>query len=130
MGQGPNLLFDKSTRESLNPDDAVWPDDFPLTNITRLCFPEALPDLEKQIENHVCVGTEIRQFQARQIKHLRARQNLSLWAAREGHGPTQMKDAESNGRRASDHACALERRESPEPHECPVPPLLVIFKSV
>ena len=63
MGQGPILDFDKSTRETLNPADAVWLDNFSVTNITPVCFLDALPDLEKQIENHVFVGNGICEFQ-------------------------------------------------------------------
>ncbi len=73
MGQGQILVFDKSTLESLNPDDAVWLYNFSLTNITPQCFLETLPDREKQIENHVFVGSEPREFQTRRIRHLRER---------------------------------------------------------
>lgn len=49
MTQGPILIFDKSTLESLNPDEAVWLDNFFRTNITPLFFIEVLADLEKQV---------------------------------------------------------------------------------
>ncbi len=49
MAQGPVLIFDKSTLESLNPDEAVWLDNFFLTNITPLFFIEVLADLEKEV---------------------------------------------------------------------------------
>jgi hypothetical protein len=49
MAQGPILIFDKSFLESLNPDEAVWLDNFFLTNITPLFFVETLADLEKQV---------------------------------------------------------------------------------
>ena len=45
---GPILIFDKSVLESLNPDEAVWLDQFFLTNITPLFFVETLADLEKK----------------------------------------------------------------------------------
>lgn len=45
---GPVLIFDKSVLESLNPDEAVWLDQFFLTNITPLFFVETLADLEKK----------------------------------------------------------------------------------
>ncbi len=45
---GPILIFDKSLLESLNPDEALWLDQFFLTNITPLFFVETLADLEKK----------------------------------------------------------------------------------
>jgi hypothetical protein len=48
---GPVLIFDKSTLESLNPDQAVWLDNFFFCNITPLFFIETLADLEKSIKN-------------------------------------------------------------------------------
>ena len=48
MSLGPILIFDKSTLESLNPDEAMWLDNFYLTNITPLFFVETLADLEKR----------------------------------------------------------------------------------
>ena len=51
MPLGPILIFDKSTLQSLNPDEAVWLDNFFLTNITPLFFIETLADLEKQIRS-------------------------------------------------------------------------------
>lgn len=45
---GPIIIFDKSVLESLNPDEAVWLDQFFLTNITPLFFVETLADLEKK----------------------------------------------------------------------------------
>jgi hypothetical protein len=49
MPPGPILIFDKSTLESLNPDESAWLDNFFLTNITPLFFAETLADLEKQV---------------------------------------------------------------------------------
>jgi hypothetical protein len=46
---GPTVIFDKSTLESLNPDEAVWLDQFFTTNITPLLFIETLADLEKAV---------------------------------------------------------------------------------
>ncbi|MCK5450798.1 MAG: hypothetical protein KAI70_03425, partial [Candidatus Omnitrophica bacterium] len=46
---GPMLIFDKSTLESLNPDEALWLDTFFSANITPLFFIETLADLEKEI---------------------------------------------------------------------------------
>ena len=46
---GPIIIFDKSTLESLNPDEAMWLDHFFLSNITPLFFIETLPDLEKKV---------------------------------------------------------------------------------
>ncbi len=48
---GPILIFDKSTLQSLNLDEAVWLDNFFLTNITPLFFIETLADLEKQVQS-------------------------------------------------------------------------------
>jgi len=45
---GPTLIFDKSSLESLNPDEAMWLDTFFLSNITPLFFVETLADLEKK----------------------------------------------------------------------------------
>lgn len=47
---GPILIFDKSTLESLNPDETVWLDQFFLVNITPLFFVETLADLEKEVK--------------------------------------------------------------------------------
>jgi hypothetical protein len=49
MAQGPMLIFDKSFLESLNPDEAMWLDNFFLTSITPLFFVETLADLEKKV---------------------------------------------------------------------------------
>lgn len=49
MPAGPILIFDKSTLQSLNQDEAMWLDHFFLTNITPLFFIETLADLEKQV---------------------------------------------------------------------------------
>jgi hypothetical protein len=46
---GPIIIFDKSLLQSLNPDEAMWLDNFFLTNITPLFFIETLADLEKEI---------------------------------------------------------------------------------
>lgn len=45
---GPTLIFDKSFLESLNPDEAVWLDQFYLCNVTPLFFVETLADLDKR----------------------------------------------------------------------------------
>lgn len=49
MGQGPILIFDKSTLQALNPDEANWLDKFFLSNITPLFYIETLADLEKAV---------------------------------------------------------------------------------
>src|SRR5258708_37964758 len=49
MAMGPILIFDKSTLQSLNPDESVWLDNFFLTNITPLFYIETLADLEKEV---------------------------------------------------------------------------------
>lgn len=46
---GPIIIFDKSVLESLNPDEAMWLDNFFLSNITPLFFIETLADLEKEV---------------------------------------------------------------------------------
>jgi hypothetical protein len=51
MAQGPILIFDKSSLESLNLDEAVLLDNFYLSNITPLFFVECLADLEKEIKS-------------------------------------------------------------------------------
>jgi hypothetical protein len=47
MSQGPSLIFDKSSLESLNLDEAALLDHFYRSNITPLFFVECLADLEK-----------------------------------------------------------------------------------
>jgi hypothetical protein len=49
MSIGPIIIFDKSTLESLNPDEACWLETFYLTNITPLFFVETLADLKKKV---------------------------------------------------------------------------------
>jgi hypothetical protein len=51
MSQGPSLIFDKSTLEGLNLDEAVLLDNFYRSNITPLFFVECLADLEKAIRS-------------------------------------------------------------------------------
>jgi hypothetical protein len=51
MPQGPILIFDKSSLESLNLDEAVLLDNFYISNITPLFFVECLADLEKSIRS-------------------------------------------------------------------------------
>jgi hypothetical protein len=51
MPQGPVLIFDKSSLESLNLDEAVLLDNFYMSNITPLFFVECLADLEKSIRS-------------------------------------------------------------------------------
>ena len=46
---GPVLIFDKSFLQSLSVDEAVWLDNFFLSNITPLFFVETLADLEKEV---------------------------------------------------------------------------------
>src|ERR1700722_19977585 len=50
MGQGPILIFDKSTLQALNPDEANWLDNFFLSNITPLFYIETLADLERAVK--------------------------------------------------------------------------------
>jgi hypothetical protein len=47
---GPVLIFDKSTLQSLNPDEAMWLDNFFSTNVVPPFFIETLADLEKQFK--------------------------------------------------------------------------------
>ena len=47
MPPGPTLIFDKSSLESLNLDEAVLLDHFYMCNITPLFYIECLADLEK-----------------------------------------------------------------------------------
>ena len=51
MAPGPILVFDKSALQSLNPDEAVWLDNFFMTNVTPLFFVETLADLEKAVRS-------------------------------------------------------------------------------
>jgi hypothetical protein len=48
---GPSLIFDKSSLESLNLDEAVLMDNFYMSTITPLFFVECLADLEKQLRS-------------------------------------------------------------------------------
>ena len=49
MAQGPSLIFDKSTLESLTVNEAVLLDNFYRATITPLFFVECLADLEREI---------------------------------------------------------------------------------
>lgn len=49
MAFGPILIFDKSALQSLNPDEAVWLENFFMTNITPLFHIETLADIEKEV---------------------------------------------------------------------------------
>jgi hypothetical protein len=51
MPMGPFLIFDKSSLESLNLDEAVMLDNFYMSNITPLFFVECLADLDKAIRS-------------------------------------------------------------------------------
>lgn len=51
MAQGPSLIFDKSSLESLNLDEAVLMDNFYMSTITPLFFVECLADLEKTLRS-------------------------------------------------------------------------------
>jgi hypothetical protein len=51
MAQGPSLIFDKSSLESLNLDEAVLLDNFYSSVITPIFFVECLADLEKSIKS-------------------------------------------------------------------------------
>ena len=51
MALGPSLIFDKSSLESLNLDEAALMDNFYLLTITPLFFVECLADLEKCIRS-------------------------------------------------------------------------------
>ena len=53
MSLGPILIFDKSTLQGLNVDEAVWLDNFFMANITPLFFIETLADLEKEVRNRL-----------------------------------------------------------------------------
>jgi hypothetical protein len=55
MSQGPSLLFDKSTLESLSVNEAVLLDNFYRSTITPLFFVECLADLEREM--HRMKGT-------------------------------------------------------------------------
>jgi hypothetical protein len=46
---GPTIIFDKSMLQSLNEDEAMWLDNFFLSNITPLFYIETLADLEKEV---------------------------------------------------------------------------------
>ena len=46
---GPMIIFDKSTLQSLRPDEACWLDAFYLPIVAPLFYVETLGDLEKQV---------------------------------------------------------------------------------
>ena len=52
MPLGPSLIFDKSSLESLNLDEAVLMDNFYMSTITPLYFVECLADLEKHLRSN------------------------------------------------------------------------------
>lgn len=47
---GPVIIFDKSALQALSLDEAVWLDNFYLSNITPLFYVETLADLEKEVK--------------------------------------------------------------------------------
>ncbi len=49
MPAGPTLIFDKSTLQMLDRNEAMWLDHFFISNITPLFFVETLADLEKKV---------------------------------------------------------------------------------
>lgn len=51
MPMGPSLIFDKSSLESLNLDEAVMMDNFYMSTITPLFYVECLADLQKKISS-------------------------------------------------------------------------------
>ena len=51
MAQGPILIFDKSTLQGLNSDQANWMDNLFMSNITPLFYIETLADL--RLSKHV-----------------------------------------------------------------------------
>jgi hypothetical protein len=51
MSQGPSLIFDKSSLESLNIHEAALMDNFYMSTITPLFFVECLADLEKKMKS-------------------------------------------------------------------------------
>lgn len=51
MPQGPHLIFDKSSLESLNLDEAVLMDNFYMSTITPLFYVECLADLERKLSS-------------------------------------------------------------------------------
>ena len=51
MSLGPITIFDKSTLQSFNPDEAVWFNNFYRANITPLFFVETLANLEKEMKD-------------------------------------------------------------------------------
>ena len=51
MSQGPSLIFDKSSLESLSLDEAVLMDHFYMSTVTPLFYVECLADLEKTIRS-------------------------------------------------------------------------------
>ncbi len=50
LSTGPITIFDKSTPQGLNPDEACWFGNFYRANITPMFFVETLADLEKEIK--------------------------------------------------------------------------------
>jgi hypothetical protein len=51
MAEGPSLIFDKSSLESLNLDEADLLDNFHSSVITPIFFVECLADIEKTIRS-------------------------------------------------------------------------------
>jgi hypothetical protein len=51
MPAGPILIFDKSMLQMLDRNEAMWLDNFFLSNITPLFFVETLADLEKEVRS-------------------------------------------------------------------------------
>ena len=51
MSMGPIIIFDKSLLQGLNPDEAIWLDQFFISNITPLFYVETLADLAKEMKS-------------------------------------------------------------------------------
>src|SRR5690242_15036925 len=59
MAFGPSLIFDKSSLESLNLDEAALLDNFYRSNITPLFLVECLADLEKSMASPKCTAEHL-----------------------------------------------------------------------
>jgi hypothetical protein len=93
MSFGLVLIFDKSTLQSLNPDESVWLDNFFLTNITPLFYVETLADLEKEVRDGKTAEQVVGEI-VKKTPDMQSQPNLHhmalIWGERMGKGKIEM----------------------------------------
>jgi hypothetical protein len=85
MPQGPFLIFDKSSLESLNLDEAVMLDNFYMSNITPLFFVECLADLEKAIRSNSTPEQPGRTYPTKGKSKTESNEKTRTWSVTRSH---------------------------------------------